>query len=206
MLIASVDEFWQQYEAWYVEILRQLGKHHYYGELLAGASEDEIEAVEKVFGFPLPEDLRAFYRRHNGAPFWNHVEGFSTLENALDHAQVRMEIERDNKVADENEVDCVWWKESYFPVVEDGAGNADAIQCDAENAGMMVYFDHEVGSKLTGKTFLQFLQMELDSLGFYVVNDGEILCLNDLSEDHPNYFSGDLEDWLEQKIKEANRQ
>lgn len=199
MPIASVDEFWDKFEAWYGEISRQLGENNPYGPLLAGASEAEIEAVEEEFGFPLPNDLRAFYRKHDGTPFWNYAEGFSTLNNALAQAKMRRRIEQDNRTQDEDEAGFVWWRESYFPVVEDGAGNADVVQCDSENAGLMVNFDHEVGSRPTGETFLQFLQAGLDSLGFYLVDDGELLGLDELPEDHPNYFDGDLDDWLAQQ-------
>lgn len=194
--VASVDEFWTAYEAWYDRISQQLGEHPS-GELPPGASEAELEATEKEFGFPLPADLRAFYARHDGAPIWGGSEGFSDLKTALKKAAMRLGIEQAQ--APDTDDDFVWWKESYFPVVEDGAGNADVVQCDAENAGLMVNFDHEVGSEPTGETFLEFLQAGLDRLDFYVVSDGELLGRDELPEDHLDFFDGDVEDWLEHK-------
>lgn len=196
MTIQSVDDFWSVYEPWYAQISEQLGDNNPWGPMRPGATEAEIAAVEAEFGFPFPEELRAFYKRHDGAPFWNYTEGFSTVTEALAQAKMRLQIERENQFSSGEDSNFVWWKESYLPVVEDGAGDADVVQCGPENAGLMVNFDHEVGSRQTGKTFLQFLQTGLESLDFYVVDDGDLLGLDELPEDHPDYFDGDLDDWM----------
>jgi hypothetical protein len=56
-----VEQLWNRIEAWFEA---NVPPGHF--ELFPGATEDQLDAAEKILGLSLPDDLRESYRIHNG--------------------------------------------------------------------------------------------------------------------------------------------
>jgi len=57
----SIPALWEEI----LDLNRRLGEKHLEQQFEPGASDIEIDVVERALGFPLPEDLRASFRTHS---------------------------------------------------------------------------------------------------------------------------------------------
>ena len=132
--ISSVDEFWEQYEAFIDwaqgEAWKVLGvTEAVMVNLPAGVTEVQLSEAEQVFGFPFPKELRQLYRRHDGASFWPGAEYLSDLHTTLNNAQMRRRIAGGQKEGQ------VWWATNWLPIAEDGGGGVGARPFPARGGG-----------------------------------------------------------------------
>jgi cell wall assembly regulator SMI1 len=108
-------------------------------KLPKGASEATIAEVEKSLGHALPDDVREFYRRHDGAgddECFNSCRLLSIREAAAQRALLK-EYEAGGARA---------FDASWLPLTDDGAGNHHCVVLSGKNAGQVMDFDHESGA------------------------------------------------------------
>jgi cell wall assembly regulator SMI1 len=99
--------------------------------LAAGATEEEIAAAEKALGQALPEDVKAFYRRHDGSMDYSVVEGreLLSLQRMVQEWKIWKELFDDGTfegfdgAEPEAGVQDEWWIPAWIPVTHDGSGN-----------------------------------------------------------------------------------
>ena len=198
--ILSAAVFWSRFEAWLAD--------NEAGSLLAllspGAADAELNDIGTRFGFPFPEEFRAFYQVHNGASFWPGEERLLSLEEGLDTTLMRRTILKDTPDpsefaprTDEHGVPQTWWDEHWFSLTTDGGGNGLAVQCGpGDPAGQVVYFDHEGSSRSSDASlphYLATLMQDLES-GWYVVRDNALCARDQLDEDDE-----DQSEWLDEQ-------
>jgi cell wall assembly regulator SMI1 len=123
--------------------------------LARGATKRQIADLEKILGFPLPEEVRESYRAHNGTdetPF-----PFQGNELAsLDFIGKVHEMRRDWMLAPGNQVPGSiegpikpeWWSPRRVQLTESGAGDGLMIDLDPAEGGtvgQVIEFSHELG-------------------------------------------------------------
>jgi cell wall assembly regulator SMI1/predicted DNA-binding WGR domain protein len=133
-----------------------------------GASDKAIAAAEKTLGFALPEAVREFYRRHDGASapavagrellsckrmlaewtIWKQLLDKGTFEDN-DHGEPGPGVQKK------------WWIPEWVPVTYDGAGNHHVIDCapgKGGTIGQIVDFWHDEPSRrVVGKDLVTWL-------------------------------------------------
>lgn len=138
-------------------------------ELSKGASEKAIAAAEKALGQTLPDEVKAFYRRHDGSEddMALAVGELLSLERMVKEWTVWKKL-LDKGTFDDNDhgepgrgVRKHWWIPEWIPVTYDGAGNHTVIDLAPGKGGVhgqMVEFWHDDASrKVVGKSFLRWL-------------------------------------------------
>jgi cell wall assembly regulator SMI1 len=119
----------------------------YYAHLLPGVTEAQLDAFEAQFSLKLLEAFRRLYRWRNGhdqlrseSLVYNLM--FSSLEDIA-----RVKELMDGMIGADFE-DPRWWRQSWVPFLENGAGDHLCIDLAAENGGtpgqvLMFYHDWE---------------------------------------------------------------
>lgn len=107
-------------------------------KLPKGASEAAIEKAEKALGCALPDDVREFYLRHNGAGNDECFNGclLYSIERAVKQRATLESYAKDGAHA----IDPSW-----LPLTDDGGGNHHCVVLSGKNAGQIMDFDHETG-------------------------------------------------------------
>jgi cell wall assembly regulator SMI1 len=137
--------------------------------LAKGASAKEIAATEKVLGAKLPDDVVAFYRRHDGTEDQPAVEGRELLSLARIVSEWKIWKDLlDQGTFEENDngtpgigVQKKWWIPEWVPVTFDGAGNHHVIDLAPAPGGIrgqVLSFWHDDDARtVVAKSFLEFL-------------------------------------------------
>ena len=135
------------------------------------ASEAQISNLEATIGFPLPEDYKEFLRRHNGgrpepAAFHFKNDSGDDEENAVECFFPLRDLDssamKDATVDDLPDwpVHCAWedlqrdlrtlyedeLEHAILPIATDGSGNYIAVVLEGDEAGSIVFFEHEMGT------------------------------------------------------------
>jgi predicted DNA-binding WGR domain protein/cell wall assembly regulator SMI1 len=138
-------------------------------ELSKGASEKAIAAAEKALGQVLPDEVKAFYRRHDGSEDDSALEWgeLLSLERMVDEWKVWKGLLDDGTFESNDHgepgkgVRKHWWIPEWIPFTYDGAGNHKVIDLAPAKGGVrgqIVDFWHDDGSRtVAGKSFLQWL-------------------------------------------------
>lgn len=104
--------------------------------LQPGASDDQIEAFEKVLGVRLPDDVKASFRIHNGQLDYEYglIDGRELLSLARiqDEWLVWKDLLESNMFEDmesepEPGIRADWWNAAWIPLTHDGSGNHDCL-------------------------------------------------------------------------------
>jgi cell wall assembly regulator SMI1 len=108
-------------------------------KLPKGASEAAITAVEKSLGNALPDDVREFYRRHDGA---GDDECFNSCRLlSIQEAMEKRALLKEYEAGGARPFDANW-----LPLTDDSAGNHHCVVLTGKNAGQVMDFDHESGA------------------------------------------------------------
>lgn len=125
-----MKEIWQRIEKWlaenYPEGLEQLNK---------GASDELIKQTEDFLGVEFSEDLKEFYRIHNGGT-WELalIDGWELL--SLEEMQSQWKVWKELldggefegiKSEPESEIRDDWWNEKWIPITHNGGGDHDCL-------------------------------------------------------------------------------
>ena len=134
----------------------------------AGAIEEEIIALEKRFHFQLPQDLKEFYRKHNGVIFQPGARlNPESCQLSFFHSvgrQYQEYILTIDKLLEWQEMDGLI-PMCYIPFCSDEANDSYYIRIDEEGYGKIYYIiDFLDNSKieetgLIANSFTEFLEM-----------------------------------------------
>lgn len=118
----------------------------------APATMDEVEAIERAAGFPLPVDLRAFLSETSGIVGMAVHNGYWIGDiESIDHADSRSHVEN-NRV---------------IPIATDGGGNSFLMDA----TGQVWKCDRETGElSQIARSFADFLDRVLADWVAYVAN------------------------------------
>jgi cell wall assembly regulator SMI1 len=148
----SVRESWKRIADWYDGSPRR-------GLIIleAGATEGQLEALERAIGSRLPDDVRESYLLHNGTsdllgvgevmPL-NRVEAMWQMYAAWQHEN-GYGLGPDWDPRDiEGPIKPIWWSALRIPVTHNGGGDSVMIDLDPAEGGtggQVIWFSHEVG-------------------------------------------------------------
>jgi cell wall assembly regulator SMI1/predicted DNA-binding WGR domain protein len=138
--------------------------------LAKGASAKEIKAAEKALGLTLPEEVVAFYRRHDGSEDEPAVEGreLLSLSRIVDEWKIWKDLldqgtfEANDHGRPDPGVQKRWWIPEWVPVTYDGAGNhhvLDLAPAAGGTHGQILSFWHDDDERtVVAKSFLSWLE------------------------------------------------
>jgi cell wall assembly regulator SMI1/predicted DNA-binding WGR domain protein len=138
--------------------------------LAKGASAKEVKAAEKALGLTLPEEVVAFYRRHDGSEDEPAVEGreLLSLSRIVDEWKIWKDLldqgtfEANDHGRPDPGVQKRWWIAEWVPVTYDGAGNhhvLDLAPAAGGTHGQILSFWHDDDERtLVAKGFLAWLE------------------------------------------------
>jgi cell wall assembly regulator SMI1/predicted DNA-binding WGR domain protein len=138
-------------------------------KLNRGASEKAIAAAEKALGAQFPEEVKAFYRAHDGSDDDCTVEAreLLSLTRIVSEWKVWKDLldkgtfgDNDHSEPDDG-VQQKWWIPEWIPMTYDGSGNhhvLDLAPGKGGTRGQIMSFWHDAGERtVEGKDFLSWL-------------------------------------------------
>ncbi len=138
--------------------------------LRKGASEKAIAAAEKALGQSLPEDVKAFYRAHDGSdddPAVDNRELLS-LERMVGEWKVWKDLldkgtfEKNDHGTPGKGVQKKWWIAEWIPVTYDGSGNhhvIDLAPAKGGTVGQILDFWHDDDPRnVVAKSLVEWLE------------------------------------------------
>jgi cell wall assembly regulator SMI1 len=151
-------------------------------ELRPGASEEEIGATERHLGLMLPEEMKQFYRIHNGAGvslFPSSDPGDPMPFTALPLEEVRADWTNWKRLVDIGEfadrsaeaapgVRADWWNCGWIPLASNGGGDyqcLDLAPAPTGTTGQVISMWHENGQRqLLAPSLSEYLRLIADGL------------------------------------------
>lgn len=189
----SINSSWQRILAWYqphveAEELSPLN-------LRGPASEEEIQRLEGVLGVELPEDVKAFYRLHDGtgSGYLAHFGNVMSLQEIEAVWKRYCQWQKENGYGlgadwevhqlEAPEVKRIFWNPLRIPLTDNGGGDPNLIDMDPTKhgtLGQIIHQSHEVGpTDLLAPSFAAWLEQIADDLeaGVYVYDEdgGQVL-------------------------------
>ncbi|HSI62294.1 MAG TPA: SMI1/KNR4 family protein [Candidatus Saccharimonadia bacterium] len=147
---ATIQNLWQRFEAWLLVSAPQA-----HASLRPGASEAQIEELEKLVGVKFPADIRDSYRLHDGqareGPWLLDGRELLSLERIAEEWKVWKDLldggDFDGISSDPDEfVRSDWWHPAWIPLSYDGAGNHDCLDMaptEKGAVGQIIDFWHD---------------------------------------------------------------
>lgn len=138
-------------------------------KLPPGASAAAIEALEKTLGLELPEEVKAWYRVHDGGGDAYVLENRELLSVKYIAGQWKIWKDLlDQGVFGANDhgepgpgVQKKWWIPEWVPVTYDGAGNHDVVDLAPGKGGtrgqILSFWHDEPSRRVVGRDFLSWL-------------------------------------------------
>jgi len=129
----------------------------YYAHLMPGVTDARLDAFEAQFSLKLPAAFRQLYRWHNGH---DQLRSESLVQNLMfsslgDIARVK-ELMDDMIGSDFDEPR--WWRRSWVPFLENGAGDHLCVDLAAEDGGtpgQVLMFYHDCDDRPIRSTSLE---------------------------------------------------
>ena len=150
------------------------------------ATDDDIQKLEAVLGFSLPEDLAQALKIHNGqnpvsGPLLPGGEFLSTKAIAEQWTIWKGLVDegtfKDIRSEPERGIKNDWWNIKWIPVTHDGGGNHSCIDTDPDKGGtygQVISMEHDMDERnLLAKSFTLWLSAYISDLekGEYVYSD-----------------------------------
>jgi cell wall assembly regulator SMI1 len=166
-----MQDVWQRIEAQF-----RLQAPSRLSQLAKGASQEQIDHLERLVGRPLPGDIRQSYAIHDGAyglPFAGVFDYLLSLEDIASHlATWRETLDLDDPYRAEpnpvGPVKHVWWSMGWVPIVGEGTGDHLCIDLDPAEGGtvgQVFDFAHEYGpTEVLFPSFRAYLERYAASL------------------------------------------
>lgn len=179
----SVRESWKRIADWHDGNARR-GRF----PLAPGASERQLDALERAIGSRLPEDVRESYRLHNGTGWLLFYGEVMPVEGVEAMWRRYSEWQRENGYGlgeswrpEEltGPIKPVWWNPLRIPVTDNGGGDPVMIDLDPAEGGthgQVIKFNHEVGPvNVLARSWAEWLSTISDGLeaGKYVYIESE---------------------------------
>ncbi|MEK8126464.1 SMI1/KNR4 family protein [Paenibacillus filicis] len=142
--------------------------------LQPGASDEDFQRLERILGIRLPEEMKDFYKVHNGqhwlagtsafvrnltlSPIAQIVENWEFLQEEFDPDDLEPEIGE--------EIKPLLWNAKWIPIAENGGGDYLCLDTDPSEAGALgqvLYFWHDWGNRsVEAKNLYAFIEMCLE--------------------------------------------
>ena len=141
-----------------------------------GVTEEEIDRAEEFFGVKFPEDLKQFYRIHNGQTedsycLFPHLE-FLSAQNMVEISQKWREGSDENFICDSEdvseEIQNLWWHPHWIPFTMESNGACECVDLaptPAGNAGQVIFVEWRESTRgLISPSFKAHLEAFADAL------------------------------------------
>jgi cell wall assembly regulator SMI1 len=164
-----IDEIWDELDAW-------LNSHapRIFGELRPGASLEQIHELERTIGQSCPDEVRAWFTRHDGAESLG-VFGFVPVIGAQSAWRRMNKMVDDGKFSDgrapANQTgrifQAVWWHRGWLPVAQDSGGNQLCVDLDPGpqgHRGQLLFWDRQTGPEVSAPSLADWFESFLDDL------------------------------------------
>lgn len=159
---------------------RWLASHrpHYLASLRPGAAPDDLAALERSLGMPLPEELRGLLAWHDGqsddCPA--RLEGNWLLLSAARIAEAKRDLDA--------EAETTGWLSSWIPFLDDDAGDYLALDTAERGHPVREFWLGNAEHPITASSLIDWLTRFIDDLeaGRYAEDPerGEMLRRDDL--------------------------
>lgn len=174
--VKRVNTAWDGIEKWYKKKVKDF-------EFVGGASDKEIQKLEKKLKVKFDEEFKASLRRHNGVEKWPHeaLLSIEDIEGEWDN-QHEMDYEAEFPDFEPEEEDPrrvkKWWCDQWIPFA--GAGDGILYMIDFKptkkgKLGQILDWNHETGPEGPKyDSFTDYIETILKDLegGKYKVEDG----------------------------------
>lgn len=149
-----MDKLWETLENWLSQHLPEV-----LNDLTPGCSSEELNELERRLDCSLPEDFKAFYKRHNGQageatgifcglPFLSinslFDQWFAWRKLAEDSAKEAEDFDEENYATEitgesypVNAIKATYINLKWIPFSDDGSGNHLGIDLDPDSAGVV---------------------------------------------------------------------
>lgn len=141
--------------------------------LYAGATEENLNQVEQILELTLPEQIKSFYRIHNGqsdevestcflrnltlSPLAEVIENWTFLQEEFDPEELGVDAQQGIKP--------VAWNTKWIPIASNGGGDYLCIDTDPTEegtVGQVLYFWHDWEYRSVEATsFFEFVEIAL---------------------------------------------
>ncbi|GKU79176.1 SMI1/KNR4 family protein [Paenibacillus sp. L3-i20] len=138
--------------------------------LQLGATEEDFQLLEHTLGVTLPEEMKSFYRLHNGqiwtigvssfvrnltlSPISQIIDNWTFLQEEFDPDDMELEVEK--------EIKPVLWNSKWIPIADNGGGDYLCLDTDPSEegiSGQVLYFWHDWGNRsIKGKSLFNFIE------------------------------------------------
>jgi cell wall assembly regulator SMI1 len=165
-----IDEIWDELDAW---LARHAPRVH--GELRPGASPEQIRELEETIGQSCPDEVRAWFTRHDGAESLGFFR-FVPIIGARAHWRDLNQMIDDGRFGDGRapadktgrRFQPVWWHRGWLPVAEDSRG-ASLLCVDLDPGpkgfrGQLIVWDPQTGPEVRPASLAGWFESFLDDL------------------------------------------
>ncbi|MDY8025145.1 SMI1/KNR4 family protein [Paenibacillus polymyxa] len=142
--------------------------------LQVGARDEDFQILESTLGIKLPEEMKNFYRVHNGQDWKVGVSSFvrnltlSPIAQIIDNWKfIQEEFDPDDLELDaDNEISPCLWNPKWVPIAENGSGDYLCLDTDPSEGGVVgqvLYFWHDWGNRsVEGNNLYEFIEICLE--------------------------------------------
>jgi cell wall assembly regulator SMI1 len=173
MQLNSIRASWEKISFWYASNAPKGAL-----TLSPGASEDEIQLLERLLGVNLPADIRESYAIHDGNrylqsffPDGGALQSIDRIAQAwlvlADRVSKGLVVYAEN-VFPEGPIKKTWWNLRWIPIMETGAGDYGCVDLEPANGGhlgQVISFVDEVGPlRVLASSWQEYLSQFADDL------------------------------------------
>ncbi|WP_338749065.1 SMI1/KNR4 family protein [Bacillus sp. FJAT-52991] len=139
--------------------------------LQPAARDEDFQLLEASLGITLPEEVKSFYRVHNGqvwepgskcfvrnltlSPISEIINNWDFLQGEFDPQDLESNIGKELKP--------VLWNDKWIPIAENGGGDYLCIDTDPSEVGVVgqvLYFWHDWGERsIKAKSLFEFIEI-----------------------------------------------
>lgn len=146
--------------------------------LQPGAKDEHFQLLENTLGVTLPEQMKDFYRIHNGQEWDLGAEPFarnltlSPISQIIDNWQfLQDEFDPEDLEADiDNEIKPFLWNAKWIPIAYNGGGDYLCIDTDPSEEGVtgqVLYHWHDWGNRsVEANSLFEFIEVCLNEERF----------------------------------------
>lgn len=133
--MSKVADAWRRIEAWYKA---NVPEDNFV--LAAGATAEDIEAVEDTLALKLPKDVKDSYRLHNGSNE-RAVFAYGRYLLSLREVQEQWNVWRDlvesgsfdkSNPKPTGPIKRIWWNLKWIPITHSGSGDHECVDMDPD--------------------------------------------------------------------------
>jgi cell wall assembly regulator SMI1 len=169
----AMKQIWNRIEAWFTA---NVDPAYNPGAFLGGATDLQIQSLEKKLKLRLPDDVRESYLIHNGmepVSVFYESQTLNSIEEILRYWEIMCGIERAGArfrliPSPVGPIKSVWGNKKWVPITDSSGGHILCIDMDPAEGGkvgQVLDFCHETGPlRVVAASFREFLSQYADDL------------------------------------------